>query len=693
MKTFVNKLGYCFVLLMTASTFSVIAQQNVPFDKSHFPDQKTDLKAAEKSIKEGDKIMAEGNESYYNEAIPFYELAHDFNPDNAYLNFRLGVCYLHSLNKTRCLRYFEKAQTLDRNVDPFINFYLARGYHLNMDWEKAIEHYKLHRDFLRAEGLHDEREAVIRYLEECGNGKDLVQDPERVWIDNLGPNINSEYHDYALVINADETRLMFTSRRPGTTGEEMDPDLNDYFEDVYIAQQFGEEWGRAENMGAGFNTKTHDASVSMSADGQTMFIFRFSTRSKGDIYVGHLQDDGFWSTPEELNSPVNTKAHESSASLAPDNRTLYFVSDRDGGIGGRDIYYSRWDDQKERWSDAVNIGPTINSKYDEEGVFMHPDGKTLYFSSAGHSSMGGMDIMYSTLHDGTWSAPRNIGSPINTPDHDIFFVPAANTRYAYYTSIRDEGLGGRDNYRITFLGDPKPPVLNAEDNLIASLSEPIQERVVEPEVEIRTSAMAILKGLVTDEVTGQPVKASIELTDNATSEMMAEFSSEQTTGKYLMTLPSGKNYGIAIKADGYLFHSEHFNIPSDANFKTYVKNIQLKRIEVGKSVVLRNIFFDTNKYELRPESKTELERLQLILTENPQIRMEISGHTDSDGSSELNQKLSQNRAKAVVAYLIENGILETRLTYMGYGASHPVASNDTADGKQENRRTEFKIIE
>ena len=692
MKTFVNSPGFLLTGLSLILMISVSAQ-NIPFEKSYFPDRKDELKAAEKSMKEGDRIMNQGIESYYSEAIPFYELAHDFNPNNAYLNFRLGVCYLNSLNKSRCLRYFEKAYELDAKVDPYIDFFLARGHHLNMNWDAAIDHYKSHRDFLRSNGLHEEREEVIRYIEECGNGKSLVQNPERVWIDNLGPGINSEYHDYALVINADETRMMFTSRRPGTTGGSIDPDLNDYFEDVYISQRFGEEWGPAENMGEAFNTKTHDASVSMSADGQTMFIFRFSTRSKGDIYVAHLKDDGFWSSPKELNSPVNTNAHESSASLAPDNKTLYFVSDREGGFGGRDIYFSRWDERKERWGDAVNIGPAINTKYDEEGVFMHPDGKTLYFSSEGHSSMGGVDIMYSTLHNGNWSAPRNIGYPINTPDHDIFFVPAANTRYAYYTSIRDEGLGGRDNYKITFLGEPKPPVLNAEDNLIASLSQPMRETVVEPEVEIRTSAMAILKGLITDEMSGKPVKARIELTDNNTSEMMAEFSSEQTTGKYLMTLPSGKNFGIAIKADGYLFHSENFNIPSDANFKTYVKNIQLKRIEVGKSVVLRNIFFDTNKYELRPESMAELGRLQSILIENPQIRMEISGHTDSDGSAELNQKLSENRAKAVVDYLIQNGILESRLTYMGYGPTQPVASNDTAEGKQENRRTEFKIIE
>lgn len=693
MKTFVNNCAAAIGVLLLFVSFGLSAQQDVPFDRSHFPDQREDLRQAQRAIKEGDRILADGIEAYYNEAIPFFEEAYAFNGNNAMLNFKLGVCYLHSQNKRRCLPYFEKAYLLDPQVDLDLNYYLGRGHHLNMNWDKAVDHYQQHADFLRKEGLHDERAEVARYIEECGYGKELMKNPERVWIDNLGPAINSEYHDYGLVINADESRMMFTSRRPGTTGGAIDPDLNDYFEDVYISQRVGDHWGQAANMGEGFNTDTHDASVSMSADGQTMFIFRYSPKAQGEIFVSQLQDDGYWSVPEALSSPVNSQAHESSASLSPDNRTLYFVSDREGGFGGRDIYYSQWNEKRKRWGEAVNIGPTINSRYDEEGVFIHPDGKTLYFSSGGHQSMGGVDIMYSTLNNGVWSTPRNIGYPINTPDHDVFFVPAANTRYAYYTSVREEGYGGRDIYLITFLGEPKPPVLNAEAQLIASHSQPIAEKVVEPEVEIRTSEMAILKGVITDEATGKPVKASIDLIDNATAELMAGFSSESVSGKYLVTLPSGKNYGIAINADGYLFHSENFNIPADALFKTYVKNIQLKRIEIGKSVVLRNIFFDTNKFDLRQESKSELERLKSILVDNPQVRMEISGHTDSDGSAQLNQMLSENRAKAVVDYLIENGIESSRLTYAGYGAAQPVASNDTAEGKQENRRTEFKIIE
>jgi len=683
---------YLLIILAFLFCLTLNAQVNKEFDKNNFAD-KEGLKVAKNAIKTGDDIMSRGDETMYNQAIPHYEVAQKFNPDNALLNFKLGMCYLESLTKPKCLEYFQRSHQLDPAVHDMIQYYLGRGYHLNADWDKATEAYRAYLDKMGAKVLADERNQIVKRIEECKNGKELSKNPVRVWIDNLGENINSKFHDYALVINADESRLFFTSRKPGTTGGGIDPDINDYFEDVYISQFQNGQWTKAENLGSGFNTESHDASINMSADGQTMIIFRWTKKTGGDIFISKLQDDGKWSAPARLDKPINTEFHESSASLSPDNRVLYFVSNRDGGLGGRDIYTSRWDDKKKRWGDAVNIGPTINTQYDEEGVFMHPDGKTLYFSSSGHNTMGGMDIFSSTLKDGKWTTPINLGFPINTPEHDVFFVQPANARFGYYTSAREDGFGGRDNYRITFLGPPKKPVLNAEDNLIASLSKPMTESVVEGAVEMKMSEMAVLKGLITDAKTGKPVKANIQLIDNSTSQSVADFASEALTGKYLVTLPSGKNYGISIQADGYLFHSENFNIPADASFKTYVKNIQLKRIEKGQSIVLRNIFFDTNKYDLKQESTAELDLVVKIMMELDDINVEISGHTDSDGSAQLNQKLSENRAKSVVDYLISKGIEASRLKYVGYGKDQPIASNDTKEGKQENRRTEFKIVE
>jgi outer membrane protein OmpA-like peptidoglycan-associated protein len=679
-------------ILIVAIASIVLAQTNTEFDKSNFPD-KDGLKEAKSAIKTGDEIMSKGGEVAFSEAIPYYEVAQAFNPNNALLNFKLGMCYLESLNKAKCRDFFVKAQQLDPKVHEMLNYYLGRGYHLNGGWDEAITSYRKHLDLMGNKLLPEERAQISKHIEECNNGKELVKKPVRVWIDNVGESINSKFHDYALVINADESRLFFTSRRPSTTGGKIDPDINDYFEDIYISNKQSGSWSVAQSPGSGFNTESHDASISLSADGQTLFLFRWTKKSGGDIFVSKLQDDGNWSSPARLDKPVNTDYHESSASLSPDNRVLYFVSNRDGGQGGRDIWTSRWDDKKQRWGDAINLGATINTPYDEEGVFMHPDGKTLYFSSAGHNSMGGMDIFSSTLVDGKWSAPVNLGYPINTPDHDVFFVQPANARFGYYTSIREDGIGGRDNYRITFLGPPKRPVLNTEDNLIASLSKPVSESVVEGAVEIKMSEMAVLKGIITDAKTGKPIKARIELVDNSNSQSVADFGSEAQTGKYLVTLPSGKNYGISIQADGYLFHSENFNIPADASFKTYVKNIELKRIEKGQSIVLKNIFFDSGKHELKPESAAEMELVVKIMTELDDINVEISGHTDSDGSAQLNQKLSENRAKAVVEYLIARGIEKERLTFVGHGKDKPIASNDTKEGKQENRRTEFKIVE
>ena len=247
-------------------------------------------------------------------------------------------------------------------------------------------------------------------------------------------------------------------------------------------------------------------------------------------------------------------------------------------------------------------------------------------------------------------------------------------------------------YMITFLGDEKPMVLNNEDNLLASATEPIKERVIAPAVAIRTAQITILKGVITDEKTGLPLEAQIELVDNEKNEVIANFNSNSTTGKYLVSLPSGKNYGIAVKAESYLFHSENFTIPASAAYQEITKDIALKKFDVGTKIVLNNIFFDFDKATLRTESTNELERLTKLLNDMPTLKIEISGHTDNKGSATYNQTLSESRSKSVVDYLIAHTISADRLTFKGYGLSQPIASNDTDEGRQMNRRTEFKII-
>jgi outer membrane protein OmpA-like peptidoglycan-associated protein/tetratricopeptide (TPR) repeat protein len=681
-------------ILLSVFTLAAMAQDNVLFEKDNFPNDKEGFKEAKFYLKEADKIFEEGNKSQFNLCIPNYEKAYAFNPDNAELNYKLGVCYLYSATKAKSLAYFEKSYSLDPNYDSYnIKYLLGRGYHLNSQWDEAIEAYDSQLIVLKSNEATEEEFRVIRkYLEEAKYGKEISAVEVRVWVDNLGPNINSAAPEYAPLISTDESLIIITARREDSTDGLIDDMDNLPYEDLYYSKNVGGEWTPLTNLGKTVNTGGHDASSGLSSDGKTLFVFRGTLKGGGDVYVSNNSPEGF-TKPKALGKNINSAEHESAVSLTYDGQKLYFVSEREGGYGGKDIYVSQWDAAKEQWGEAKNLGPVVNSEYDEDGVFIHPDGVTIYFSSEGHNTMGGNDIFYSEMTNGQWGKPINIGVPINTPDDDVFFVVAADGRTAYYSSIRKDGYGEKDIYRITFLGPEKPPVLNVEDQLLVESEEKNVEVPLQPQVKVRTSKMILLKGVVIDEETNAPISAAIDLTDNETSEVLATFATDAISGSYLVSLPAGHNYGLNVNADGYLFNSMHFDIPDTAAFKEVYKVIKLKKIKIGKTIVLRNIFFDYNKYTLREESYPELERLQVLMVENPTIKVEISGHTDDVGGDEYNRELSENRAKAVVDYLVSNGIAQDRLIYAGYGESQPIASNEKPEGRQENRRTEFKIIE
>lgn len=691
------------LLLVNVVAFSAMAQ-NVEFDKKNFPDDKDGFKEAVKQIKEGDEYWELGQYSYQL-AIPHYEAAWNFNPDNAELNFKLGMCYLNSIYKQLAMDKFEHAYELMPTVARDIHFYIGVGHHLNYDWDNAIYHYELYRKILDQKDEEDLADIfmVNKMIEECNTGKELMANPVRCWIDNLGPNVNSSASEYSAWISADESVLLFTSVREGSTGDKLDEFFQMYFEDIWECEmQENGEWGPAVNL-RNVNTDNNDATSGLSPDGRTLFVY-YGKKGGGDIYVAKFKD-GEWGKPQALGKNINDKdAHEASACLSYDEKKLYFVSDREGGYGGHDIYVSGWDAEKEEWGPAANLGPTINSKYDEEGVFMHPDGKTIYFSSDGPGTMGGFDIFVSRMDEnGNWGAPENVGYPVNTPDNDQFFVVSASGRHGYYSSFKmGEGEGDRDLYRVTFLGPEKLPVLNNEDVLLASIAKPIKEIVVEPKVEVQTSQLAILKGLIRDAKTLEPLEAKIELIDNETTDIISTFYSDSKTGKYLVSIPAGKNYGISVQRDGYLFHSENFDLPKTSDYVEYVKNIDLQRIEIGSTVVLRNIFYDFDSADLLPESEVELQKLIKLLNENPSMKIEMGSHTDSRGNDDYNMDLSERRAKSVVDYLIGAGISSGRLTFKGHGEQMPIHTDSvinaepTKSGREElhreNRRTEFTIV-
>lgn len=673
-----------FITILTLPLF--VAAQSVGFTKYNFPNNKESLSRAMSHIKAGDKFYMEGP-GVYRLAIDEYKKAYEFNPDNALLNYKMGRCYLDYNDKTEAIKYFEKAISLDERISldmeyNDVHLLLATAYHKDYQFDKAIGHYIKHKNNLSPEYLAQEAELIDKYINECTTAKILVASPERVFVDNMGEMVNSAYPDYRPLVVPEENMIIFTSSRENTTGEKRDEDSH-YFEDIYATYYEDGNWTLPQNS-YDLNSSNHDATAGISSDGSILYLYKSS--GGNNLYESHLVQDTYM-YPDRLPNQINDGLKQSSASLTFDKTTLYFTSIREDGYGGQDIYYTK-KDMKDRWMDPLNIGATINTPYDEEGVFISPDGKSIYFSSKGHNSMGGFDIFRSDYIDGRWSNPVNMGHPINTPEDDVFFTLAANGQRGYYSSKKKDGYGSHDLYMITFLEASKPLRLHEEDVLFAYNSREIIPALAPP-IEQNT----VLDGLILDESTLLPVQATIEITDNGKSEILASFESNSTTGAYLITLKPGKNYGITVSCPDYMFHSENFNIPEEAEARKIKKDILMKRMEVGTKIVLNNIFFDFNKATLRTESVAELDRLTKLLNDTPSLKIEISGHTDNVGSASYNQKLSGERAKAVVDYLLQKNILMERLEFKGYGKDQPIADNSTEEGRQQNRRTEFKILE
>lgn len=705
-------------LIIFSASFAMA--QSVEFEKANFPDKKDLLKDAKRSLEDGKDAFELGKKEYdfilegyvqknkympvsrkdyqragdiyFKQAQPFLMKAQDFNPNNAYLNYMLGVINFNlNPQSEQASKFLEKAFSLNAKLPEDAAYFLGWAYQFQLKWDDAIKYYQMTATVLNkdAKGNAAAIEDVNKKISECNVGKKESANPQRVFVDNLGPNINTSYPEYSAFISADESMMVLTARRENSTGGKLDEGDKWPFEDLYQSFKVNGKWTPAQNLGPVVNSDEHDATSGLSSDGTTMFIFKYKEKDGGDIYVSNLVG-ATWTKPEHLNKNINSKWHESSVSLSYDSKRLYFISDREGGIGAGDIYYSD-KDAKGEWGPAVNAGPTLNTKYGEEGVFIHPDGKTIYFSSKGHNTMGGYDIFKSTFENGKWGEPVNLGYPINGPDDDVFFVISGSGNHGYFASSKQGGYGDKDIYRITFLGPEKPPMVMNEDNLLASVAAPVSEFKAEKIVS-NGPKMTILKGVISDAKTYKLLEAVIELIDNSLNEVIVTFKSNSTTGKYLVSLPSGKNYGIAVKKDGYLFHSENFDLKASEEYQEVEKDVALKPIEVGQSIVLKNIFFDFDKATIRSESANELDRLIKLLTENPTLKIELGSHTDSKGSDDYNLKLSQSRSQSVVTYLIGKGISADRLVAKGYGETIAVASNDTEAGRQENRRTEFKIL-
>jgi outer membrane protein OmpA-like peptidoglycan-associated protein/type II secretory pathway pseudopilin PulG len=468
---------------------------------------------------------------------------------------------------------------------------------------------------------------------------------------NLGPSINTAEPEYFPSLSIDGKEFIFTRR------------LNNYNEDFFSTLKTGAGWQKSQPLKGDINTPQNEAGQNISQDGQWL-VFTANSRQQGfgnfDIYISYLTAAG-WSEAQNLGGKVNSDQWDSQPCLSPDKRDLYFASRRFGGLGGSDIYVCHMQTNG-RWSEPENLGAEINTTGDDQCPFIHADNQTLYFTSNGLQGYGGNDLFYARKGPGgAWSKPMNLGYPINTINDEGTLFIAADGITAYYASDRSDSKGSHDIYSFELPSN------------------------------IRPYKTLWVKGKVLDKKTNKGIPASVELIELSTKQVISKVQTDET-GNYFITLPVGKDYAFNVNRKGYLFYSDNFLMSNRSPDSTYQKDIALQPIETNASVVLNNIFFDVNKFEIKQNSQVELDKLIQLLTENPNLKIEISGHTDNVGKAADNLLLSNNRAKAVVKYLVGKNIAPQRLAAKGYGATKPVADNKTETGKALNRRTEMKVV-
>jgi outer membrane protein OmpA-like peptidoglycan-associated protein len=359
---------------------------------------------------------------------------------------------------------------------------------------------------------------------------------------------------------------------------------------------------------------------------------------------------------------VNSDKWDSQPSISADGSTIYFVSDRPGGYGQTDLYVVKRNPFGD-WAVPMNLGSVVNTPFHEYSPFISPDGKTLYYSSFGHPGFGDLDLFVTVFENSEWSMPRNLGAPLNSSGDDRYFTIGGSGEVGYFASNRAGSVGRQDLYEIAIPEDMRP----------------------QPTV--------VVSGTVTSVDTGEPLGAWVLVEDLQNGDLVATYKSNQASGQYLVVLPAGRDYSVSATREGFFFYSQRFTVADDARYQEITRDIPLSPIAEGATVVLNNVFFETGSAELSPESRFELGKVVDLMTQNPTVVIEVGGHTDNVGSEETNMRLSHNRAMSVREFLVGAGVPEARVEAKGYGETNPVASNETDEGRQANRRTEIIIIE
>lgn len=593
-------------------------------------------------------------------AMDYLNQAQSKDPNYPDIYIMKGDIFNFNLLSDSAMLNYQRAIDLIGDPDPML-YYIAGNEGAKCGaYEYALKTLQLfiQKGIQYPEVLPDAQKAIAN----CKFAIESMKNPKSFELVNMGAGVNSEWDEYLAALTADDEQIVFTVKRPRDKGTVCAFCLNE--EDLYSSRKSFGSWLPREELGTPVKTGYNEGAQCLSPDGKYLLY----TMCDADFGMGSCdlywskRIGNRWSRPRNFGAPVNTSVWESQPSMAADGMTVYFASSRPGGFGGMDIWKTTMTSEGE-FSVPENLGPSINTPGDDAAPFIHSDGRTLYFASNGRVGMGGYDLYYSTLQaDGTWSEPVNMGYPINSPADEInIFINASGT-VAYIASDKDGGYGGLDLYSF------------------------------ELDDQLRPNPVTYIKGHVKDAFSGEPLAARIEMIDLNTKQLLTSTTSDPQTGSYLACVHTGGNILLNVSHPDYPFYSENFQVEKTyTELSPFLKDISLQPTDVGTVVTLKNVFFDFDKTELKPESFVELDRLVSYLQRNT-VRIEIGGHTDDQGSDEYNDRLSENRAKSVYDYLIQKGIPADRLTYKGYGKQKPVADNGTDEGRAANRRTEFKII-
>jgi len=631
-------------------------------------DYHTRKTAPKKALKHYKKAQQYTYAKDYTKAVKFFEKAVKVTPNFIDAHLLLADSYAVLGNRDKAAAGFEKVVSLDPDYRPKI--YYAWGI-----LERQHENYDAAADkferFLTYPQKSDElKQKVETLIKDSRFAAVATQNPVPFDPVNMGANINSNWMEYSPSITVDGQRIIYTVRIRGQ-------------EDFYIAEKENGEWKVREGLGEPINTMDNEGAQSISADGR--FLVYTACNREGDfgscdLYFSELKN-GNWTAPINIGEPINSSDWESQPSISANADELYFTSSRSGGKGKKDIWMSRRNADG-TWSEPESLGENVNTSGTDISPFIHPDGRTLYFVSDGHPGMGKSDIYLSRRQaDGTWGKAENLGYPINTEEKEFSLIVSTDGKTAYFASDRENGLGKTDLYQFDLHAGARPtPVTYA-------------------------------KATVFDAETRQAIPANVELIDLATGSTHTKSATDEK-GEFLVVLPSGTDFALNVNKQGYLFHSENFALKEKNTLdEPYLLEIYLQKIKEtpivttqqpdnsstpelvkSKPVILRNVFFETGSADLKNTSESELNRLKNLLNENPNIYIQINGHTDNVGTASDNLSLSENRAKAVFNYLVKAGISSTRLSTRGYGETQAIDTNDTPEGRANNRRTEFVIV-